>query len=189
VYGLQNASYDTYTGEVSVSPGERWNVTGYYSHEKNGSSQVNNGTSNFPVNDIFTIRLADDVDTAGAGAMFALVPNKAMLNLAGRSQNLKGTARFTTNPNSTYQLARASMGGVADIPNADNAKLTRLDASVDWVLTQKVTLTLGTWFEEYVFSDVDTEGLQNIYPTAFFLALNDGSYHANVGYVRLTYHW
>jgi hypothetical protein len=64
-----------------------------------------------------------------------------------------------------------------------------VDTSVDCVLTRKVTLTLGAWYEDYAFSDVDSSGLQNIYPGAFFLALNDGSYHATVGYVRLTYHW
>jgi hypothetical protein len=32
-------------------------------------------------------------------------------------------------------------------------------------------------------------GLQNIYPGAFFLALNDGSYTATVGDVRLTDRW
>ncbi|MEQ1912066.1 MAG: MtrB/PioB family outer membrane beta-barrel protein, partial [Vicinamibacterales bacterium] len=174
-YGLQDSSYDTYTGEVSVSPGEQWNVTGYYSREKNGSRQVNNGTSNFPTIDDFIIRLSDDVDTAGASALFTVVPNRATLNLASRYQNLKGTAGFTTNPGSTYQLARASMGGVQNIPNADNAKITRLDASVDCTLTRKVMLTLGTWYEKYVFSDVDSLGLQNIYPGSFFLALNDGS--------------
>ena len=189
VYGLQNASYDTYTAEISVSPSEQWNVTGYYSHEKNGSSQVNNGTSNFPTIDMFTVNLNDDVDTAGVSSVFTLVPKKATLNLSGRYQNLKGTAGFVTNPGSSYQLARASMGGVKDIPNADNAKLTRVDLSVDYTLTQKVTLTLGTWYEDYAFSDVDSSGLQNIYPGAFFLALNDGSYNAAVGYVRLTYHW
>jgi MtrB/PioB family decaheme-associated outer membrane protein len=189
VYGLQNASYDTYTGEVSVSPGEQWNVTGYYSHEKNGSSQINNGTSNFPAIDMFTINLNDDVDTAGFSSVFKLVPDKATLNFSGRYQNLKGTAGFLTNSGSTYALARASMGGVKDIPNADNAKLTRVDLSVDCLLTKKVTMTLGTWYEDYAFSDVDSSGLQNIYPGAFFLALNDGSYNATVGYVRLTYRW
>jgi hypothetical protein len=189
VYGLQNASYDTYTGEVTVSPNEKWNVTGYYSHEKNGSAQVNNGTSNFPTIDMFTINLNDDVDTAGFSSLFTLVPNKATLNFSGRYQNLKGTAGFITNPGSSYQLARASVGGVQDIPNADNAKLTRVDLSVDCSLTKKVTLTLGSWYEDYAFSDVDSTGLQNIYPGAFFLALNDGSYSATVGYVRLTYHW
>jgi putative beta-barrel porin MtrB/PioB len=189
LYGLQNSSYDTYTGEISVSPTELWTATGYYSHEKNGSSQVNNNTTNFPTIDIFTINLNDDVDTAGATAMFTLVPKKANLNLSGRYQNLKGTAGFVTNPGSTYQNARAAYGGVKDIPNADNAKITRLDASVDCMLTPKVTLTLGTWYEDYSFSDVDSTGLQNIYPGAFFLALNDGSYSATVGYVRLTYHW
>ena len=114
---------------------------------------------------------------------------KATLNFSGRYQNLKGTAGFGTNPGNTYALARASLGGVKDIPNADNAKITRLDLSVDCALTPKVTLTLGTWYEDYVFSDVDSTGLQNIYPGAFFLALNDGSYNATVGYVRLTYHW
>jgi hypothetical protein len=111
------------------------------------------------------------------------------LNLSGRYQNLKGTAGFVTNAGSSYQLARAGLGGVENIPNADNANITRVDASVDTQLTQKVTLTLGTWYEDYTFSDVDSTGLQNIYPGAFFLALNDGSYHATVGYVRLTYHW
>jgi MtrB/PioB family decaheme-associated outer membrane protein len=189
VYGLQNASYDTYTGEVTVSPGERWNVSAYYTHEKNGSAQVNNGTNNIPGIDNFTTLLQDSVDTAGAGAVVKLVPAKATLNLSGRYQNLVGTAGFTTQAASSYQLARASTGGVQDIPNADNAKIVRLDASVDCTLNPKVTLTLGTWYEDYKFSDVDSVGLQNLYPGAFFLALNDGSYHVTVGYVRLTYRW
>lgn len=189
IFGLQDSSYNTYTGEVSVSPGEAWTINGYYSHEKNGSSQVNNGTSNFPSIDNFIINLNDDVDTTGVTSSFVLVPKKATLNLSGRYQNLKGTAGFVTNAGSSYQLARAGLGGVENIPNADNANITRLDASVDMQLTQKVTLTLGTWYEDYTFSDVDSTGLQNIYPGAFFLALNDGSYHATVGYVRLTYHW
>lgn len=188
-YGLQDATYDTYTGEATVSPGEQWNVTGYYSREKNGSHQVNNGTSNFPTIDDFIVRLSDDVDTAGVNGTVSLVPSRATLNLAARYQKLEGQANFTTNPGSTYQLARASMGGVQDIPNADNATITRLDASVDCTLTKKVLLTFGTWYEKYAFSDVDTLGLQNIYPGSFFLALNDGSYKATVGYVRLAYHW
>jgi hypothetical protein len=188
-YGLQNASYDTYTGEVTVTPSEQWNLSAYYTHEKNGSAQVNNGTNNFPAVDNFTVGLKDSVDTAGAVAMFKIVPNKVTLNLSGRYQNLVGTAGFTTQPNSSYQLARASTGGVQDIPNADNAKLARFDASVDYALSPKVMLTMGTWYEDYKFSDVDSVGLQNIYPGAFFLALNDGSYTATVGYVRLTYRW
>ena len=188
VYGLQNATYDTYTGEVSVSPGEQWNVTGYYSHEKNGSAQVNNGTSNFPTVDMFTVNLNDDVDTAGFTSLFKVMP-KATLNFSGRYQNLKGTAGFVTNPGNSYALARASLGGVKNIPNADNAKITHLDLSVDCAVMPKVTLTVGTWYEDYNYSDVVSVGLQNMYPAAFFLALNDGSYNATVGYVRLTYHW
>jgi MtrB/PioB family decaheme-associated outer membrane protein len=188
-YGLQNSSYDTYTGEVTLTPNEQWNLTAYYTHEKNGSSQVNNGTNNFPAVDNFTVGLNDSVDTGGASAMFKLVPNKATLNLSGRYQNLVGTAAFATQPNSSYQLARASVGGVQNIPNADNAKLARFDASVDYAVSPKVMLTFGTWYEDYQFSDVDSVGLQNIYPGAFFLALNDGSYTATVGYVRLTYRW
>jgi hypothetical protein len=189
VYGLQNASYDTYTGEVTLSPGEQWNVTAYYTREKNGSAQVNNGTNNFPVIDNFTTLLQDSVDTAGASAVVKIVPTKAVLNLGGRYQNLVGTAGFTTQAGSSYQLARASTGGVQNIPNADNAKILRLDVSVDYPLSPKMTLTAGTWYEDYKFSDVDSVGLQNIYPGAFFLALNDGSYNATVGYVRLTYRW
>ena len=188
VYGLQNSSYDTYTGEVTLTPGEQWNVSAYYTHEKNGSAQVNNGTSNFPVIDNFTTLLNDSVDTAGVTGVVRLAP-KATLNLGGRYQNLVGTADFTTQANSTYQNARASIAGVQNIPNADNARIVRLDASVDCVLRPKVTLTLGAWYEDYKFSDVDSVGLQNIYPGAFFLALNDGSYTATVGYVRLTYRW
>jgi hypothetical protein len=188
-HGLQNASYDTYTGEVTISPGEQWNVSAYYTHEKNGSTQINNGTSNFPAIDDFTTRLHDSVDTAGASAAFTIVPAKATLNLGGRYQNLVGTAGFITQPGSTYQLARSNIGGVQDIPNADNAKIVRLDASVDYAFSPKTTLTVGTWYEDYKFSDVDSVGLQNIYPGAFFLALNDGSYYATVGYVRLTYRW
>ena len=188
-YGVQDASYDTYTAELTVSPGEAWNVTGFYTREKNGSSQAQNGTSNFPSIDDFLVRLTDTVDTTGASGVFTLVPAKVKLNLGARYQNLEGMAKFTTNPGSAYQLARASMGGVLDIPNADNVKWTRLDASVDTTLTKKVVVTVGTWYEKYVFSDVDSQNLQNIYPGSFFLALNDGSYNATVAYVRLTYHW
>ena len=188
-FGLQDASYDTYTGEVTVSPNETWSATGFYTKEKNGSHQVNNGTSNFPSIDDFIIKLSDDVDTMGVTSQFTVVPNMAMLNLSGRRQKLTGAANFTTNPGSTYQLARASMGGVKDIDNADNATLTRLDASLDCTMTKKVTLSFGAWYEDYLFSDVDTVGLQNVLPGSFFLALKDGSYHATVGYVRLNYHW
>ena len=174
---------------MTLTPSDQWNVSAYYTREKNGSAQVNNGTTNFPTIDNFTTTLNDSVDTAGVTGVFKIVPNKATLNLSGRYQNLVGTAGFTTQAASSYQLARASTGGVQDIPNADNAKITRLDASVDCMLRPKVTLTLGAWYEDYKFSDVDSVGLQNIYPGAFFLALNDGSYTATVGYVRLTYRW
>jgi hypothetical protein len=189
VYGLQNASYDTYTGEVTLSPGERWNVSVYYTHEKNGSAQVNNGTNNSPVVDNFATLLQDSVDTSGATSVVKIVPAKVTLNLSGRFQNLVGTAGFSTQPGSSYQAARANVGGVQNIPNADNAKIVRLDASVDYAIRQKLTLTAGAWYEDYKFSDVDSVGLQNLYPGAFFLALNDGSYNVTVGYVRLTYHW
>jgi hypothetical protein len=188
-HGLQNASYDTYTGEITLSPGEQWNVSTYYSHEKNGMAQIQNGTSGFPTLDDFTISLRDVADTAGFTGLAQIVPGKATLNLGGRYQNLKGTAGFTTQPGSTYQLARASLGGVQDIPNADNVRIIRLEASVDYTVSPQVTLSLGTWHEDYRFSDVDTVGLQNLYPGAFFLALDDGGYHATVGYVRLKYGW
>ena len=123
------------------------------------------------------------------GAVLQMVPSTATLNLGARYQNLKGTAGFTTQRGSTYQNARASLGGVQDIPNADNVKSVRLDTSVDYALRPKMTLTVGAWYEDYTFSDVDSVGLQNIYPGAFLLALNDGSYNATVGYVRLTYRW
>lgn len=189
VYGMQDNSYDTYTAEVTVSPGEVWNVTGFYTKEKNGSSQRQNGTSNFPAIDDFLVRLTDSADTTGATGVFTIVPQKVLVNLGARYQDMKGTARFTVNPGSSYQLARASMGGVQDIPNADNVKWTRVDASVDTTVSRKVTVTVGAWYEKYLFSDVDTVNLQNIYPSAFLLALNDWSYNATVTYVRLAYHW
>ena len=118
-------------------------MSGYYSHEKNGSAQINNGTSNFPIIDDFTTRLEDIADTVGATATVQLVPSKATLNLGSHYQKLNGTADFTTQPGSTNQLARASLGGVKDIPNADDVKFLRLEASVDYAITPKVSLTGG----------------------------------------------
>jgi hypothetical protein len=74
------------------------------------------------------------------------------------------------------------------VTSQSTSQCDNLEAELE-TLRSKVTLTVGTWYEDYVFSDVDSVGLQNIYPGAFFLALNDGSYSATVGYVRLTYHW
>lgn len=189
-HGVQDGSYDTLTGEVAVSPSERSDLFVYYSHEKNGSAQIQNGTSGFPTIDDFTIRMQDKVNSVGAGAVFQVVPDSVTLHFDGSYQKVDGRVGFTTDPNSTYQKARASMGGVKDIPNADNTKIARVTASVDYSLTSAWTLTVGSLFEDYEFSDVDSSNLQYIYPgSAFFLAMKDGSYNGKVGYVRLSYHW
>ena len=183
VYGLQNASYDTYTGEVTVSPGEQWNVyrlllareerqrAGQQRHEQlPGDRQVHHSAER-------------QTSTRRASpARFTLVPNKATLNLGRTLSEPEGhggaSPRSRTAP--TSSRARASAG----CRTSRTRTTRRLSGSTPrWTARSrpKVTLTLGTWYEDYKFSDVDSVGLQNIYPGAFFLALNDGSYTATVG--------
>ena len=174
---------------MTLSPGEQWNLSAYYTHEKNGSAQVNNGTSNFPAIDNFTTALNDSVDTAGVTAVFKLVPKRPRSISADAIRTWSARPPSPRSPTApTSSRARASAAS-RTFRTRTTPRLSGFDASVDCALSPKVTLTLGTWYEDYKFSDVDSVGLQNIYPGAFFLALNDGSYTATVGYVRLTYRW
>jgi len=189
VHGLQDDKYDTVTGEVSITPSERVNLFAYYSYEKNGNNMVSSGNSPFlPVND-YNMLSEDKADSVGLGTTFQVVPDKVTINLSGRYQKVDGNIHFDVDPASANALGRVAYGGVKDPTDVDDTKITRVDASLDYALAPAWTVTAGTWYEDYTISDYMTTGLQNLYPGAFFIAANSGSYHATVGYVRLTYHW
>jgi hypothetical protein len=189
VHGLQDDKYDTYTAEFNVTPAEQFNLFAYYTYEKNGQNMVSSGNSPFlPVND-FNSLAEDKSNSFGAGTKIQLVPNKAALNLSARYQKVDGNLHFTVDPASTNALGRVAYGGVKDPTNVDDTKITRVDGSIECIVSPKVTLTVGAWYENYSISDYMTSGLPNLEPTAFFIAANNGNYNAKVAFARLTYHW
>lgn len=189
VHGLQDDKYDTYTAEFNATPAEQFNLFAYYTYEKNGQNMVSSGNSPFlPVND-FNSLAEDKSNSFGAGTKIPLVPNKAALNLSARYQKVDGNLHFTVDPASTNALGRVAYGGVKDPTNVDDTKITRVDGSIECIVSPKVTLTVGAWYENYSISDYMTSGLPNLEPTAFFIAANNGNYNAKVAFARLTYHW
>ncbi len=189
VHGLQDDKYNTFTGEVSVAPVAQWNLFVYYSYEKGANNMVSSGNSPFlPVND-YNMLWEDKANTVGFGTMFQLVPDKVTVNLSSQYQKVDGNIHFDVNPASTNALGRVAYGGVKDPTNVDDTKITRVDGSLDYALADAWSITGGAWYENYTISDYMTTGLLNLYPSAFFLAGNDGSYKATVGYLRLNYRW
>ncbi len=189
VHGLQDDNYDTVTGEVSVAPAEQWNLFAYYTYEKGANNMVASGNSPFlPVNDYNTL-WEDKANTVGFGTMFQVVPSKVTINLSAQYQKVDGNIHFDVNPASTNALGRVAYGGVKDPTNVDDTKVTRVNASLDYALAAAWSIIGGAWYEDYTMSDYMTTGLLNLYPSAFFLAGNDGSYNATVGYLRLNYRW
>jgi hypothetical protein len=186
-YGLIEAKYDSITGEVDLTPGERFELGAYYTYEKNLSTTqaFSGGTT---VLGLLNFAGSDKTDTFGVNATVHLVPNEWALKLNARRQKLDGLLDITGNPNGSFALARAAYGGIQDIGNYSDTELTTASAQLDYAVGEDFTLDFGYAYEKYDFADAFSAGT-NVYPLAgaFYLKANDGPYEVNVVYARLNY--
>lgn len=186
-YGLLQAKYDSFTGEVDLTPSGRFELAAYYTHEKNlSTTQTFSGGTTL----LGLLRFAgsDETDTFGLNATVRLVPEKWTLLLNGRRQKLDGLMDVVGDPRGSFALARAAYGGIQDIDDYSDTALTAASAQLDFAPGADLTLGVGYAYEKYEFSDAFSAG-SDVYPLAgaFYLKANDGPYEANVVYARLSY--
>lgn len=186
-YGLLQAKYDSFTGEIDLNPSARVDLSAYYTYEKNLSTTgaFSGGTT---VLGRLTFAGSDKTDTFGANATFHLVPNKWTLKLDARRQDLDGLMDITGDPAGSFALARAAYGGIQDIGDYSDTQLTALTARLEYELSEDWRFSVGYWYEKYEFTDAFSVGTE-LYPLsgAFYMKANDGPYKVNVVYTKLSY--
>ncbi len=191
-YGLTAASYDTFSADVDYTPNERWNVFAFYAYEKNKNAQRGRQSgatlSTNPLDD-WTSDVRDKVNAFGAGATVTLVPEKWTFNLLGRYQKVDGNNAISAPQGGAPAASRVTLGGVQGISAFDDTELWTINGELRYQFAKQWAAALGGWYDRYVVNDSSSTDLPNYVPGSFFLAANDGSYKAKVGYVRLTYRW
>lgn len=191
-YGLTRAEYDTISADADYSPNDRFTAYAFYTRERLVNAQRGRQSgatvSTNPLDD-WTSDVKDVVNTFGAGATVALVKDTWFLDLAGHHQDSDGNNDLFAAPGGAPALARTGVGGVLDIPLYDDTRMTRLSGEVRYAFAKAWSAAVGGFFEDYEIDDSNSAGLLNYVPGSFFLAANDGSYQAKVGYLRFTYRW
>ncbi len=184
-YGLVSASADTFTAEADYSPGERWSVYGFYTREINRNFQRGRQSGAVPSTnplDDWTSNVHDGVHSFSLGGTAVIVPEKFDFRAMCRYQNFNGNNDLASPPGGTPDVA-------FPISNFDDTRTWTVSAELAWHLAKSWTVAAGGWLEEYRTNDSATTGLSNYVPGSFFLAANDGSYKARVGYVKASYHF
>jgi hypothetical protein len=184
--GLLKASYDTYTAEVDLTPNPRINLSVYYTWEKNLSTTQTGATL---ASNILTFNGSDKTNTFGLNGNVVLVPDRWTCIVDARRQKLDALMDITGDPNGSFALARASLGGIKDINDYGDTQLTTASARLEYHPARALTFAMGYAYEKYVYLDAFSWGLL-VYPqanTGFYLKADDRSYKANVAFANMTY--
>ena len=192
--GLLNAKYDTFSVDVDYTPSERAEIGGFYSYEKNASTNQWSTTTGVNLNNLLNYAGGDRGDTFGANARIALVPEKWTCSFLVQHQKVDGLMDITAREaGSFYTPGRTTLippgqGGAADIVDYDDTKLTTVVADLAYAVAKAWTLSFGYAYEKYTYANAFTSG-DTIFPQSvlFFLKGNDNGYNVNVVYSRLNY--
>jgi len=91
--GLVDDGYDSFTFEANLAAGERATVYAFYTWEDGDILQTgrqSGSTLNFATNDVFSANITTSGNSFGAGADFAIVPDKWSASLFARFQKVDG---------------------------------------------------------------------------------------------------
>lgn len=186
-YGLREAKYDSFTGEIDLTPSDRLQLSAYYTYEDNLSTTqaFSGGTT---LLGLLNFAGSDETDTFGVNANYRLVPEKWTLKLNARRQKLDGLMDVTGDPHGPFALARAAYGGIQDMNDYSDTELTAANLQLDYAVGKRLTFGLGYGYEKYHFTDAFSAGTE-VYPLAgaFYLKANDGPYEVNAVYAKLNY--
>jgi MtrB/PioB family decaheme-associated outer membrane protein len=182
-FGLTESSYRVLSVDADYTPSARWSVYGFYSRERNVNHQRGRQSGATPSTnplDDWLSDVTDEVDSVGGGVNVALVPDKWSWNTFGRYQKVDGRNDLSSPPGGTPDVA-------FPIERFDDTRIVTVSSEVAYHASARWTLGLGGWYEDYEADDAASTGLINYTPASFFLAANDGSYHAFTGWLKLTY--
>ncbi len=192
--GLLEAKYDSYTAEIAYAPNDKVELGGYYTYEKDRTTNQWSTTTGLNLNNSLNYKGTDETDTFGVNAMFQLKPEVWTLSFNAMRQKVDGLMDITAREaGSFYTPGRtgvipAGTGGAADINDWDDTALTTVTAQLDYNVTEAWKVSAGYWYEKYEFKDAYQVG-SNLMPQSIILVLksNDGNYKANVVYGKLSY--
>jgi hypothetical protein len=172
--------------DADFSPSDKVNVYAFYSREDIMDHQTGtqSGSSiTFNPGWAWTTTVDDKVDSVGAGADFTLVPDRWFLDVFYRYQKVDGNNAFTAGA-----LARPpTTGPVEDIAAYDDTEINHLSGRLKWQFAAAWAVTLGGWWEKYVYSDDQTGQTLYYMPASFFLNPVNGSYDGWTSFLNLTY--
>lgn len=192
--GLLEAKYDSYTAQIAYSPNEKVELGGYYTYEKDRTTNQWSTTTGLNLNNLLNYKGTDETDTFGFNAMFQLKPEVWTLSVNAMRQKVDGLMDITAREAGSFYtpgrtgLIPAGSGGAADINDWDDTALTTVTAQLDYNVTEAWKVSAGYWYEKYEFKDAYQAG-NLLMPQSIILVLksNDGNYKANVVYGKLSY--
>jgi hypothetical protein len=196
--GLLFAKYDTFTVDVAYAPSEKIELGGFYTYEKDATTNQWSTTTGLALNNLLNYAVTDKGNTYGANVLFHIVPDKWTWSLFVQDQKVDGLNDVTAREaGSFYTPGRTTLiptgqGGAADIPAWDDTHLTTFGTELAYHVAKVWTMGLGYWYEKYTFDDafaVPYSGPASLMPQSIliFMKPNNGNYTANVGYAKLTY--
>jgi hypothetical protein len=198
--GMIHDKYDTFTVEANFAPAERLTAYAFYTWEDGDILQdgrQSGSTLDFNPNNVWTANLTNKGNTVGAGADFALKPEKWFLNLFARYQKIDGNndeslaPGFSTSIYTTPGFSQCTSPGAnpCSIAAFDDTKLTYVSGSVKYQFAQQWAAGLGVGYEKYNIDDSQTGNTLNYMPASFFLQADNRDYKAWVGFFNVNYKW
>jgi hypothetical protein len=198
--GMTHDKNNTFSVDANFAASDKVTLYAFYTYEdgdvlQNGRQSA--ATLNFSPNDVWTANITNKGNTFGAGADLTLVPAKWFLKVAGHYQKIEGnnnlalqpgfsTAIYGTDPR-LKQCTTLSDGTPCAIPAFDDTTFTFVGGSLRYQFAKKWSAGAGVGYEDYKLSDAQTGNALNYMPASFFLQANNGSYHAYVGWLNLSY--
>jgi MtrB/PioB family decaheme-associated outer membrane protein len=179
--GLEEAEYTTFNLDADFTPTENFSVYGFYTREDMMSLQdgiQSGGSLTFSDAARWASSIDTTVDSFGAGARWAFVPDTWMASLFYRYQKADGNNSFTGGAN--YDDLEAISG-------YDDTTLNFFSAKLKWNCNESWALGGGAFWEKYEFDDAQTQQLLNYMPGSFFLVANNFGYDSWAGWLSLTY--
>jgi hypothetical protein len=192
--GLLEASYDSFTGEVSYTPNERADLSAYYTYEKDASTNQWSSTTGAALNNLLNFVGTDKTNSFGANAVVRIVPEKWTFTLMANHQKVDGLMDITAREaGSFYTPGRTTLiplgaGGAADIVDYDDTELTTTLLQLDYGVTRNWVVSVGYVYEDYSFGDAFTSGTSLLPQSVLmFMKPNEGGYSMNIGFAKLSY--
>ncbi len=187
--GLLYAKYDTFTVEADYSIGDRAELSGFYTYEKNLQTNRWLTLTSGAINNRLRYDGSDKGNSYGANAVIHLVPEKWTFSLTANNQKVDGNMGVDANANGSFYLGRANNGFVAPQPVTawDDTQITTFVTQLDYALAKMWKLSVGYAYEKFTIDDAYVATTNFPLAGNFFMKADNGNYKANLFFANLGY--